>query len=1499
MKAFRAAVWLLVTLVLSMGVTRVYAQCTNYASAMGECIASVNNHTEHGFTVTTPCEATTYPPTYTAPPDGGTWILAWGIWAGAPNTNALIAATLDDCPDSTFPVSTKNAAAQKANVGDPINASTGNKYIEEDDYPNAGWLTLSRFYNSAVSFPGAHVGPLWSHSFQSFLQITGSPATSIIAVRANGSEETFTKTGIAWTTDPDIDDTLTETDNAQGVATGYTLFVAGARHTETYSATGQLQTVTGDSGQGITLTYSTASTPTTIAPVAGLLITVTDPHGRQLNFVYNGASNITKVTLPDAATLNYGYDTSNDLTTVTYPDSKVRTYVYNETALVANSSVTGLTGIVDETNTRYANTTYNANSQATNTNFAGGYFNTTITYNSDGTSTVQYPLGATTSMGFTTLNGVNLVASNSAPCGPQCDQTWKSQSYDATGKPTSATDFNNNTTATTYNSVGLLTQQIDADGQSTQRTTNYTWNTTLRVPLTRTVLNASGTAVTSTQWVYNTTGQTLARCDIDPAVAPSYTCATTGSPPTGVRRWTYTYCTAVNGTNCPLIGLMLTATGPRTDVVQTTSYSYYLTSSSTSCGTPGAACYQPGDLHTVTDALGHITTIASYDGAGRITRITDANGVNTDMTYTPRGWLATRTVGGAETQFGYTAYGAIQTITDPDGVITTYGYDAAHRLVKITDALGNYVQYTLDAAGNKTAEQVFDSSGTVHKSLTRSFNTLGQLTSVIDGLNQTVFSASATGSYDANGNLITSTDALGIARQRSYDALNRLQTTLDNYNGTDAATKNTTTGYQYDSLDRLTQVTDPSSLITTYGYDGLSNAKSQTSPDTGSTARSFDAAGNVTSKTDARGVVSHYSYDALNRLTGVSYPAQPTLNIVYTYDQATPISGCPNNFNIGHLTTMTDASGTTSWCYTNQGDIREVRQVINSVVYLHGYAYSNARRLQYLQYPSGFELKYGYDTDGRVTTIGYETQPSPYGSYTNTTLTPLITAVTYLPFGPVSGYTWQGGQSVTRTFDKNYRLTDLVGTGLTLHFARDARGNINAEGATAGASPAAESYKYDPLNRLTELDNASGTAEQSYTYNPTGDRLSKTVAGTTQTYGYTTGTHQLTTVGSTTRTVDAVGNTTAMTSSTGAVIGLGYDNRNRLTTVTSSGSTIGSYQYNGLGDRVWRTITSPSAGTAATVYDPTGTGNLYGEYFGTDYREYVYLAGIPVAVSTDAGKAAPAISTLYADHLGTVRAVLNSAGTSTYTWPWLNNAFGEQPMSGSSAFYTRFPGQYFDEETGLFYNHNRFYDGMTDHELQSDPMGLDGGISTYAYAYGDPLNEVDPLGLRPPTPSEAAFLQSFFGKCFNAQQLDINKRLFGSRAWSPYDHHVNLPGADFEGSNGDNPVNTGNPYIASVLAHETLHTWQRDQGGNVTTSELGPQIASSLGGSDPYAYDQSVTDPAANLAQFQALFNSKSYEAQAQMWQDYVYSKLTGGDVSKWSQIASYVQSTSQCGCKK
>jgi YD repeat-containing protein len=672
-------------------------------------------------------------------------------------------------------------------AGDPINTATGNEYRDDEDL-SLGALSFHRYYNSQNSIAQAHIGANWRHSFDRSVEyVTDGTNYSATVYRPTGIEVKFTLVSGQWQTDTDVADRLIEQTDSSGNLTGWSYFDASTRYQESYDKNGNLLSITDTDGLVTTLGYSTSSTPTSVAPAEGLLITVTDSQGRSLNFTYNSSSQVTAVTESDGGALAYTYDSTGNLASVTYPDHSKRQYVYNEGSLTSGTSLpNALTGDIDETNTRFTSIGYNAQGQAIMSMVASNIDKTQVTYNTDGTTSVTYPTGAQTTLGFVTPNGSMHASSVSAPCGTQCGQPNAAATFDANGYPSSTTDWNGNITKTTYDNNVLLNQQIDASGTTSQRTTNFTWITTLRVPLTRTVLDANSNTVSSTQWVYNSIGQTLARCEIDPTnnAASGYTCSNTGTVPAGVRRWTYTYCTAVDTTQCPLVGLMLTATGPRTDTPQTTAYSYYLTSSATSCGTPGAACYQAGDLHAITDPQGHVTTIASYDGAGRITRTTDANGINIDLTYTPRGWLASRSMGGATTSFTYTPYGAVQTVTDPDGVATTYGYDAAHRLVKITDAQGNYIQYTLDAAGNKTAEQTYDASGTLHKSLTRSFNTLGQLTRVMDGLSHTIFDASASNSYDANGNLVQSADGLGIQRQLGYDALNRLVQTVDNYNGT-------------------------------------------------------------------------------------------------------------------------------------------------------------------------------------------------------------------------------------------------------------------------------------------------------------------------------------------------------------------------------------------------------------------------------------------------------------------------------------------------------------------------------------------------------------------------------------------------------------------------------------------------------------------------------------------------------------------------------------------
>ncbi len=1150
----------------------------------------------------------------------------------------------------------------------------------------------------------------------------------ITLFRPDGKQEVFSKSSGVWTSSLDNLDTLTENDDPQGAALGYTVFIAALRHFETYDASGRLQQVGDESGIGASFSYSTEQTPTNVAPSPGLLLAAIDRSGRQLNFTYDSNGRVHQLTLPDGGTVTYGYNSFGNLITVQHPDSKVRQYVYNESSLTGGASLPGaLTGIVDEVGTRVDSTSYDSSGRATWTSAPNGIDATAITYNSDGTSTVTYPLGNTMTFGFAISNGLIRASTVNQPCGPICNQPWKTRTYDANSNPATYVDFNGITTATTYNSVGLLAQQIDAQGQSTQRTTTFTWDPALRVPLTRVIRDSTGTTVASSSWVYNIAGQATARCEADPTVTgtASYACASSASAPVGVRQSTYTYCNAVDTTQCPQTGLLLTATGPRTDLIQSTSYSYYLSSSATSCGTPGAACHQAGDLYQVTDALGHVTTMASYDANGRVTRITDANGVNTDLTYTPRGWLATRTTGGATTTLGYTPYGAVASLTDPDGVVVNYAYDAAHRLTRITDALGNYVQYTLDAAGNKTAEQTFDSTGTLRRCLTRTYNTLGQLTKVTDGLSNSVFNATYGDSYDGNGNLVHSADALGIQRKQGYDGLNRLISTIDNYNGTDTATQNTQSVFAYDARDQLQGVSDPDGLSTVYGYDGLGNATSIQSPDTGATGYGYDAAGNVTQRTDAKGVTSTSTYDALNRRTATTY-ADGTLNVAYGYDEPNSVTGCASSYPVGRLTRIVETAVTTVYCYDAHGNVTQKRQTQGTTTDTTSYGYTLADRLASTLTASGTSIQYARDAAGRISGVTV-LPPGTTGAGAGN----VVTAITYLPFGPIASYTLGNGQTVTRTYDANYALTDVVSPALNLHFRRDAMGNITALGNAPGANPASETYNYDPLYRLTGLYDASSNPEETYTYNKTGDRLSKTGSGlATGTYSYQTGTHRLSSIGNASRVYDANGNTTGSVIG-GETFGYGYNGRNRMTVVQRNGGTVGTYTYNALGQRTAKVATLPVAISQRFVYDEGS--QLLAEY-GNTSRDYIWLENLPVAV-VDTAAGASTVSYVHDDGLNTPRAVSDSAGNTIWQLGYQANPFSEQQPTSVSGytFNFRFAGQYYDVESGLANNINRDQEAATGRYNQPDPLGLTAGPNLYAYVGGNPLSFVDPFGLQETT----------------------------------------------------------------------------------------------------------------------------------------------------------------------
>ena len=599
-------------------------------------------------------------------------------------------------------------------------------------------------------------------------------------------------------------------------------------------------------------------------------------------------------------------------------------------------------------------------------------------------------------------------------------------------------------------------------------------------------------------------------------------------------------------------------------------------------------------------------------------------------------------------------------------------------------------------------------------SLGRSFNALGQLTALTDGQNRTIFAAGFSDSYDANGNLVRSQDGLAIQQKQSYDGLNRLVSTVRDYQGSNSATANAQSVSSFDALDRVTGFSDPEGLATTYGMDAFGNVTGQQSPDTGTTTQSFDISGNLLTSVDAANVSKAFTYDALGRLAGTSYP-DTTLNATYRYDEADAVTGCAGSFAKGRLTRVIERNGGLLYCYDSHGNVVTKQQTVGTVTTTTRYTWTLGDRLATVTTVNGTKISYTRDMEGRISTV----RATPLGG----TATTVASNVTYQPFGPIGSYTLGNGQTVTRTHDLNGRLADISSPAFSLHVARDAMGNVAALGDAAGASPASETYGYDPLYRLTGIASGSGTSIEAYAYNKTGDRLSKVAPGLlTGTYTYQPGTHRLVGVGTTTREVDTRGNTTANNLPSGA-FGYTYNQRNRLTVVQNDRVTVGTYVLNALGQRVQKT-----ANGNTTRFDYDEASRLLAENTGVTSRDYVWLDDLSVGL-VDYSASTVAVSFIHTDGLGSPRVVTSDAGAVQWKWPYASNPFGEaKPISAGYTLNLRFPGQYFDAESGLNYNVNRDYEPATGRYIQSDPLGLSGGENTHTYAGSDPLGSIDPSG---------------------------------------------------------------------------------------------------------------------------------------------------------------------------
>lgn len=1209
------------------------------------------------------------------------------------------------------------------------NPATGDKMQTESDFEFAG-RPFTRYYHSTGQFRNnPRFAESWTHSYTD--RLSGFPGSSFVSVIGEeGYYELFK---------------AISTNRFRAGASGqrqldYLTQPVGVVRWRLRESSGEIREF---DGIGRLVAVRDPAAPLNDVTIAyggdNAVASVIDRQGRVLRFEYTNRL-LARVVKPDGTAVAYGYDIYDNLTSVDYGNDQVRQYHYAEFGQVINKFVHHLTGVTSETGRRISAFTYNDQGKLIRSRTLGTPNEVTeIAYDSDEQSTVTTPEGAIQT--YTIAPGLYRRITDVQTSG----MGTSSHDYDTSGLLSAMTDREGVVTRYEYDSTHRdVIAIIEADTTPQQRRTEFTRDPQSRLVTEQRILNGANALVAKSGMVYNDRLQVSS--------------ATRTSPDgTLTRTSTTTYCEAADvstvNSKCPILGLVKRVDGPLPNTIfpnDITRFEYRPADAPNCTSAPTECSWRKGDLWKTINPKNQVTEILSYDGAGRIRSVKDANNVITDIEYNGRGWVTARKLRGTNAasedddrilRVEYYADGTVKKTIRPDGAYLSYEYDDAKRLTLVTDPDGNTITYTLDEAGNRIAENTRDPSDTLVRTLSRVYNDLGQLASVTDANTRTT-----SFEYDDENRLTAVIDPLTRRAEREYDALGRLKRDLRN---TTSTTESATTVNTYDPLDRVTEVLDPNQKSTAYEYTAFGEVSKLTSPDTGITDYTYNEAGQLVWKKDANDKETSYLYDPLGRLAAVDY-AENVPDETFAYDSVW--SDCyvaGETFGVGRLARMADGAGTTVYCYNRFGDlVRKVQRPSNEVTLTFRWIYAANGRLEKTIYPDNTEVDYLYDTQGRVTEIGVNA-----GNGREV----LLKNATYHPFGPVQRWLFGNNLELRRTLDQNYQPATIEdgpaqGTplGISLGYTFDGAGNLTVLRNGKQASPALRIFGYDGMNRLVETKDGSDLVLETYSYDRTGNR--KTAGewvdvgggGTpsyqfqTTTYGYDPDSHRLIDVGGEPREYDAAGNLTKA-GSTGSPNGIRqtftYNAGNRMGTASTTAAQA-TYGYNARGERVRKTVSSVDT---FTMYDEQG--RWLGDFTanGTPIRMAIWLGDLPVGLLTGTGGSSK-LYYLEADALGSPRIAIDptrgTQGTVVWRWDLAGEAFGKgQPNEdpdGDSIPFTldlRFPGQQFDSLTGLHYNYFRDYDPGTGRYVQSDPIGLQAGPSTYSYVSGNPMNSVDFFGL--------------------------------------------------------------------------------------------------------------------------------------------------------------------------
>lgn len=606
-------------------------------------------------------------------------------------------------------------------------------------------------------------GNAWTHDFQSSLKV-GNGIYPKVSLKDGINNALFG--GSPLTSRIGSSDTLQFLPNGT-----WRHLDADARRFNYFGANGALlERVNLDGSERLTFTYSDSATPLSVAPGPGRLLKVQDFAGRALTFNYGGSNGLANMLVDSIVNDNieavgFEYDNLERLTGLRFPDGTRQTFSYENPALPL-----ALTGKLNEEGARTATFVWDdVSGVVLSTSGPGTIDRYSVTYATKpmwqvsdsvdgstyrrryslipptGTSVIS-PSGGTLGLTGASLNDGLIGTSRTQPAGAGCNAASSNSAYDLRGNMISSDDFNGGRACYAYDATRNL-QTVRVEGLANTvncmtvvasgatlptgaRKTSTAWHPTL--PLIERV--ASPGSIQSNYL----NGRTLpngnpASCmpfitrnsdsDQPAPVCVSRVEATTdvngaqgfgatlqvGAQPRE-QKWTYNQHAQV-----------LTHDGPRTDISDVTTYTYY---------TDTAANHIPGDIASATNAVGRVTQYTKHSRSGQLLEVVDPNGVVTTNIYDTRQRLLSTSVGGQVTTLEWYLNGTLKKIVSANGNSVNYEYDDAQRLIAAFDNIGNRIEYTLDNIGNRIGEQEKDPSGVLRRTLNRSVDALGRVQSV-------------------------------------------------------------------------------------------------------------------------------------------------------------------------------------------------------------------------------------------------------------------------------------------------------------------------------------------------------------------------------------------------------------------------------------------------------------------------------------------------------------------------------------------------------------------------------------------------------------------------------------------------------------------------------------------------------------------------------------------------------------------------------------------------